>query len=944
MRYTAVLFSTLFLFSVVTAQDPVASPSPKDAEEQAAEIVEDPKAEFDAAAGLSDAAARVDALNAFAEKFPESEFVRTAREIITAARAELADEAVRTGDSSKGLGLFRLAVEEAPEPVSDKLFTGILLQIPNNLFFGGFREQALELALAIERKVSGNPKHLLGLATFYIAVENSADATRLAEAAIELDPLLPAAYQTLGLSSRLGFDLEAAERAYGKALELDQASNVSRRSLAEIKRALGKPEEAIALYDEVIASEPSDANAGTGRALALFDAGRLSEAESSLETLLAVNSKNLVLLVGAAYWYAAHSYPDKAIEYANAALTVEPRYTWAYIALGRGLMASGRPLEAERVLLSATRFGNFPTLLYEIAAARFAAGFYREAAQTLQSGFTIDEGQVKTRLGGRIEQGSDNFIDLLSLERKASIFQPVAAGSLKNAEMMKSLLLFSTLVESGEPGDPATEAADRFVNGDDPMKTHRQIFAATRLLERKMALEKVIELVRAAVPGVDESLNVDAPAAAVLADTLYENRVRAVSQGSSLIVPNVPKQTLSRIIRGRIEEIDGWARFEQGNSEEALVHLKRANSIVPRDSAWSRSTQWKMGIVLESLDRPREALDSYISSYRSGDPDKGRLAVIEKLYESLEGSLDGLKERLEAKEKPADTASLFVKEPDRPVVLKAAAESEPATGERESAPPQDPDKGAGVEASPPAETPQTEESPIPEADNTSGRQERELPPPPGVETQTVATSEVSQVLLEDIEHANREAMDDLDLSSPLVPRNAGPDPEPAAAIDEDAEPSKPASENEDRSAASPDDRVASAGDTPPVSSPENKPGDASLSRPRIVSGTGNPPSPAPAEAEPVACRVVLDQDAVSLAADGGNIGVLAGIEGREGVFRLKALSSSPSDVAVSVDPGGAGEIAGRALFVVRSISSATGVFTVTFESSCGTRELQVTVR
>ena len=42
-----------------------------------------------------------------------------------------------------------------------------------------------------------------------------------------------------------------------------------------------------------------------------------------------------------------------------------------------------KPLDAERTLLGARRYGNFPTLEYEIASARLMAGFYRDAAEEL---------------------------------------------------------------------------------------------------------------------------------------------------------------------------------------------------------------------------------------------------------------------------------------------------------------------------------------------------------------------------------------------------------------------------------------------------------------------------------------------------------------------------------------------------------------------------------
>jgi hypothetical protein len=96
----------------------------------------------------------------------------------------------------------------------------------------------------------------------------------------------------------------------------------------------------------------------------------------------------------------------KAVELAQKAVAVEPRYTWARIALARGLIAQGDPLEAEKQLIAARQYGNFPTLDYEIAAARLAAGFYEEAARELKKNFVIKDDLIETKLGNRVAKQS----------------------------------------------------------------------------------------------------------------------------------------------------------------------------------------------------------------------------------------------------------------------------------------------------------------------------------------------------------------------------------------------------------------------------------------------------------------------------------------------------------------------------------------------------------
>ena len=251
----------------------------------------------------------------------------------------------------------------------------------------------------------------------FTSASKAADAKRLAEAARSHRPNSATAYQTLGLANRLDFDLEGSANAYAKALELDPASVTAKRSLAEMKRALGKPDEAAALYRDIITANAADAAAQTGLALSLFDAGKRTEAEAEMARALEQNPKNLSLLAGAAYWYAANDAGDKAVELAQKAVEAEPRYIWGHIAIARGLMKQKRPVEAERVLVMARQYGNFPTLEYEIASARLMAGFYREAAEELQKSFSIKDGVVRGQSSAdAFYREEKNFADLVAYD------------------------------------------------------------------------------------------------------------------------------------------------------------------------------------------------------------------------------------------------------------------------------------------------------------------------------------------------------------------------------------------------------------------------------------------------------------------------------------------------------------------------------------------------
>jgi hypothetical protein len=345
------------------------------------------------------------------------------------------------------------------------------------------------------------------------------------------------------------------------------------------------------------------------------------------------------------------------------------------------------------------------------------------------------------------------------------------------------------------------------------------------------------------------------------------------------------------------------------------------------------------------------------------------------LYKRLNGSLDGLEEKLKAADTEPSNVSRFLKDPEKTVVVGTPQNAEPEPG------------AEGVKTDDAAGQESKAGTDIPAADNVSsdaGAAENNIatadetpedvpadpdPLPKGDEGTRGDVPAPPAALPEEIERANREAMERLELDKPLVENPAAGVPAAeSSAVDNAVEPAKSDPET-DRAAEGSAEPVAAkpvdAGTEQqkaegkdqgePISAgtadrtAEEKPEDAADSgaqkgseiRPRVVqdersrlAGDGEEPAP---------CSIVLSQESLVITSSGGNAGVLAGIEGRTGVFSLKAISSSPQNVTVNVDSAAA-EIAGRAVFVIRSVSAAKGIFTVTFQSSCGSKDVRVTVR
>ncbi len=935
-----ILFSLCGFDSVASARQ--RRPSKPDS--SSASLVKNDKEDFDAAVALPPAA-RIMRLKAFVATYPKSPLKSRALELIVSSHAVLGDEKLQDGDAAGGIQQFRLAITEAPPNMSDKLFTDVLAQIPSNVFLRGERAASIDIARLIEDRVKDDARRLLQVAAFYLAIEAPDEARRVADNAIKLSPEMSAAYQARAAANRIALKLEESAADYARALELDPKSEGARRSLADLRRATGKTEEALALYRERLKTDGMDEFARTGVVVSLFELGRKEEAERELEAALKEMPNNLALLTGAAYWFAAHNESTRAIELARKAVEIEPRYTWAHVALARGLLAQQLPMDAERTLLVARQYGRFPTLDYEMAAVLIDVGLYGEAASILSGSFAIKEDQIETYLAGRTLARAPDFMELLAPERRASIFQFTAADNAKRANDLKQLLEFSAALNpaAGRSAIKETDvvaAAEKFINGSDEMRAFRRLYVAGRLLELNIALPKALEQTDLVTSEVEAALGVANAATAVMAEELKSDRATANLQGSTLNVPAIPRMTLANILRGRIEDLAGWILFNEGKPAEAVVRLRRATSVLPERSIWWRTSMWRLGASLSAAGKQQEALEAYYRSYRAGTADPTRRAVIESLYRTVNGSLDGL----DAKIGPAPVIALNTTSPpassfsgssaattpersatDSPAKSDASAETKPASEGSKEPPP------VAAESTPPPSTVTTQAS--------------EPTPSPSAEP---APSEMA-VVTEAKPTATQPASEPASVpTSELIPA-------PSAEI-------KPPTE----ATATPSPTPEPSPEPSPESTPSRAPTEVPLGPPQPADNDEPPasaePSPAPANTESAPasdqavaqkqrqrrvsegkCSMSLSESSLSLQTNGSAL-VTVTLEGRDSAEETMASTSDWSAVAVFPEPKSSTTASNTLVFSVAPISKKTGLFTITFKSPCGEKDVMVTVK
>jgi tetratricopeptide (TPR) repeat protein len=595
---------------------------------------------------------RIETLKAFIAAHPQSVAVPRARELIVVAHALLGDQRLQAGNVTGGLEQFRLAISEAPADMPDRLFTEVIARIPANLFFRGQHEAAIEFAHQAEALANLNPKRLAAVAGFYLATEDAKEAARLAELATQAGPDSAAAHQALGEARHIALRLDEAEAEFARALELDPKSTGARIALADLKRGAGKFDAALALYREQLQVDSKSNAAHAGVVVSLLELGKKTEADQELAAALADKdqARNLPLLVGTAYWFLAHDDATRGLELAEKAVAREPRYAWAQIALARALIANRRPQDGERSLRFVRQFGRFPTVDYELASLLAELGLFDEAALELAHSFSLKGGQIETMLAGRQAARAATFTELIAPERRAVIFQSKPADTDANARMLKALLALNTALNQPEGSVPNEDEllaiARDFTASNDAMRTFRQVYAAEKFLVKGVALSTVIDLMDQATSGVEAALSVPNATLAVQPDEYSDIRARAMAQGGTPKIPEAPRSALSGLLRGRIEDLAGVALFKMDKANEAVAHLRRAVSAAPEGTPLSRAAMWHLGGALEATGKNDQALLYYIKSYVAGPPDAARRSVIENVYKKVNGSLDGLDDKI----------------------------------------------------------------------------------------------------------------------------------------------------------------------------------------------------------------------------------------------------------------------------------------------------------
>src|SRR5262247_3774452 len=156
-------------------------------------------------------------------------------------------------------------------------------------------------------------------------------------------------------------------------------------------------------------------------------------------------SGDVYLQTQMAFHYLTKNKLKQAQQAVAAALLVEPRYSWARIAAAEVDLANGRYFDAERNLLAAKSYANFPTLYFTLGKLYLIVEDFDGALEQFSKAFDYSpQERFTAKLGGIFAARSDNLKELLSPEHRAAIFLAEPPTKDETFKIAEALVRFDT--------------------------------------------------------------------------------------------------------------------------------------------------------------------------------------------------------------------------------------------------------------------------------------------------------------------------------------------------------------------------------------------------------------------------------------------------------------------------------------------------------------------
>ena len=318
-------------------------------------------------------------------------------------------------------------------------------------------EDSLKILEKAHASTGENDEILYNLAKTYKRMRNYDKAAEYFSRAIEIKPDHAHAYDRLGNLYALTGKIEQAIETYKDGLRIDTNHPYLNFHLAGLLRQEKRYEEAIVYYNSALRVNPSWGEVLSGIAAAYLQLDKLDDALNTYRSLLRVTGESATIYTELGFLFERKQLPQEAEQYYYDALTIDPGYAPAALALTRLLEKKQQYDEALPKLLNAeaapVNADNHLLRLKAIQMCMYAKDYAKahELFGRLDEEHHNDLNTLKLRgqlyaLTGETEQAEEIFKKILQTAPAAIEFRRELAEQYllahKYAEAKEQLSLF----------------------------------------------------------------------------------------------------------------------------------------------------------------------------------------------------------------------------------------------------------------------------------------------------------------------------------------------------------------------------------------------------------------------------------------------------------------------------------------------------------------------
>ncbi|RYG38836.1 tetratricopeptide repeat protein [bacterium] len=289
------------------------------------------------------------------------------------------------------------------------------------------------------------------------------------------DPQLAEAVQAHGRGQ-----LSSAERLYTSVLRRQPEHGLALGNLGVLYEQMGRPQDAIAIYERGVAAKPEDPDRRRSLANALWGVGRFASAAASYgEVARLVPSAPALHQHGAALAKAGQ--PEAAVAAYESALKLDPRNADILTKLGLALQSLGRSDEAITAQCRATSAKPSSGVAWlNFGDALASVGRHPEAMDAYRRGLAISPDDLTGRLGL-----AESLVAATELDEARGEAELALAKAPRNP---RGLFLLATLDQLGRRNDSAVRLYRRVLE-EVPDQESARLNLATILAEQGYAEE-----------------------------------------------------------------------------------------------------------------------------------------------------------------------------------------------------------------------------------------------------------------------------------------------------------------------------------------------------------------------------------------------------------------------------------------------------------------------